>query len=112
MKRYFQLFLIIALAFSVNAVSAKGNLTTDTIDVNGNCDMCKMRIEKATMVKGVRYANWNMDTHRLAIKYDTKTINRDEIEKRIAAAGHDTENYKAEDKAYQALPRCCQYREE
>jgi Cu(I)/Ag(I) efflux system membrane fusion protein len=32
------------------------------------------------------------------------------VGKKLAAAGHDTEKLKADDKAYSALPSCCKYR--
>jgi len=32
-----------------------------------------------------------------------------EVEKAIAAVGHDTENHSAPDDVYEALPGCCLY---
>ena len=37
-----------------------------TIEVDGVCGMCKERIEKASIqAKGVKSANWNVETHQL-----------------------------------------------
>jgi len=83
---------------------------TETIKVSGNCDMCKARIEKAAKIDGVSKAEWNKETKLLAVTYDPAKTNTDAIEKKIAAAGHDTEKVKAEAKAYDKLPSCCKYR--
>lgn len=84
---------------------------TQSIKVYGECGMCKKRIEKAANnVEGIKAANWNEDSQTLTIKYDvfTKDI-IDNVQKKVAAVGHDTEKYKADDLVYQALPGCCHY---
>ena len=43
--------------------------------------------------------------------YDAKKANTEAIQKRIAAAGHDTEKVKAPDSIYSKLPECCLFRE-
>lgn len=87
-------------------------IKTDTIIVKGNCGMCEKRIETAAKsVKGVASADWNKNTKKLSVTYDEAKTDLDKIEKAIANAGHDTDNYKADDKIYQALPSCCHYRE-
>ena len=82
---------------------------TVTIKVNGNCETCQARIEKAAKVSGVSKASWNKDTKLLTLAYDPSKVTSDDIQKKIAAVGHDTEKYKADDKAYTKLPGCCQY---
>ncbi|EGJ72197.1 efflux transporter, RND family, MFP subunit [Bacteroides coprosuis DSM 18011] len=81
------------------------------IQVSGACEMCKERIEKAARsVKGVESAQWDIDSQRLHLNYDKKQTDTDQISKAIAAVGHDTEKYKADDAVYNALPSCCKYR--
>ena len=82
---------------------------TETIKVWGNCDLCKARIEKAAKVNGVSKASWDTKTKMLSLVYDPSKTNSDDIQKKIAAVGHDTEKYKADDKAYAKLDACCQY---
>ena len=82
---------------------------TENIKVWGNCDMCKTRIEKAAKVNGVSKANWDSKTQMLALVYDPSKTTSDDIQKKIAAVGHDTEKFKADDKAYAKLPGCCKY---
>ncbi|MBK3517018.1 efflux RND transporter periplasmic adaptor subunit [Carboxylicivirga marina] len=80
------------------------------LQVSGNCDMCKERIEKAALsVVGVTKANWNADKQELHVNYQSNKANTDKIQKAIAKVGHDTEKYKADDAVYDALHGCCQY---
>lgn len=83
---------------------------TETIKVSGNCGMCKTRIEKAAKLKGVSKAEWDQKTNMLTLTYDSSKVKSDDIEKKIAAAGHDTPKYKADSKVYNTLPGCCKYR--
>jgi mercuric ion binding protein len=80
------------------------------IEVNGNCEMCKKRIEKAAYsVKGVKSAQWHQDHHDVHLILDETKTSVDEVHKAIAAAGHDTNKMKADDKVYEQLHGCCQY---
>lgn len=81
----------------------------ETIKVAGKCGMCKSRIEKAAMINGVTKADWNEKTQLLTVTYDAAKVKSMDIQKKVAAAGHDTEKVKATDKDYAALPGCCKY---
>jgi periplasmic mercuric ion binding protein len=83
---------------------------TVTIKVSGNCETCKARIEKTAKVAGVTKADWSTKTKMLTLVNNPSKVNPDNIQKRIAAVGHDTPKYKATEKAYNALPGCCKYR--
>ncbi len=73
--------------------------------------MCKERIEKAAMsLKGVNSASWDIETKQISVGFDKTIINLDEIQKAIAAAGHDNGKYLADDEVYRKLPECCLYR--
>lgn len=99
------LFLTIFSLQFANAQSAE----TKTIAVNGNCGSCKKNIEKSAVAAGATTANWDKKTKYLSISYDPAISNPAKIEKAVAAAGYDTEDYKATDEAYQKLDECCQY---
>ncbi len=88
-----------------NASSTK----SETFKVWGNCDLCKARIEKAAKIDGVTSAVWNTDSKKLAVVYNPSKVKSEDVQKKIAAAGHDTEKFKADDKAYANLPGCCKY---
>ncbi|MEY3194639.1 MAG: hypothetical protein RIQ78_736, partial [Bacteroidota bacterium] len=65
----FSLFLL----FSTGALQAqKGGhaaLMTAKFKVYGNCGMCEQRIEKAASIKGVKSADWDVDTKILSITF-------------------------------------------
>ncbi|MBP7104572.1 MAG: heavy-metal-associated domain-containing protein [Fermentimonas caenicola] len=82
------------------------------LNVKGSCEMCKDRIEKAAKeVEGVSFASWDTEKQVLHLNYDSDKATEDDISKALAAAGHDTDKYKAEQAVYDALPACCKYRE-
>lgn len=78
--------------------------------VEGLCEMCKERIENvARGFENVAYADWDMDTKILLIRFD-KHLDIEAVKKAIAKAGHDTDLFKADDGVYSKLPKCCLYR--
>jgi mercuric ion binding protein len=98
-------FLLMAVALPQGFAQS----LTDTVKVWGNCGMCRQHIEKAAKKAGADKANWNMDTKILVVSYNAQKTSNDEIQKKIAAAGYDTEKYMADEKAYKKLDECCQY---
>jgi copper chaperone CopZ len=103
--------ILITFLFTVLSVNvfAKDATTKTSFKVNGNCDMCKKRIEKAAKISGVKNAEWNEETHILTVAYVPAKITADQIQQSIANAGYDTEKYKALEEDYKKLPQCCQY---
>jgi Cu(I)/Ag(I) efflux system membrane fusion protein len=87
------------------------NLEHAMFTVNGNCEMCKDRIETAALsVKGVETATWESQSQMIHLNFDSDKTDVDKIQKAIAKAGHDTEKFKAPDEVYNNLPGCCLYR--
>ena len=83
------------------------------IEVDGVCLMCKERIEKACLkTKGVKMADWNVETHELKIFYDERKTDLKTIQQNIAAVGHDTKDFRATDEVYEKIDPCCRYRDE
>lgn len=83
-----------------------------SLEVDGVCQMCKDRIEKACIkTKGVKSAIWNVKTHELKVIFDERKTNLDAIESSVAAVGYDTKNLKAPDEVYNSLHACCFYRD-
>lgn len=84
-----------------------------TIEVDGVCNMCKERIEKAAIrAKGVKLAIWDVNTHDLKLIYDERRTDLKKIKQSIADVGHDTKEIKATEEAYHSLHDCCLYRDE
>ena len=113
-KNFIMASLVIVLtsvsaSSQVQSTSAQTDLKTESVSVSGNCDMCKARIEKNAKVDGVTRTDWNKDTKVLTLTYNPSVVTLDDVQKKIAAAGHDTEKYKATDQVYNSLPACCHY---
>lgn len=107
----FKLFSILLIAISLASFSSAQEIKTETIAVSGVCGMCKARIEKAAKSAGAETADWNTETKILTVTFNSISADAAKIQKAIAAAGHDTRDFKAPDKAYNKLPACCKYRE-
>ncbi|MFM6926226.1 MAG: TonB-dependent receptor domain-containing protein [Ferruginibacter sp.] len=86
--------------------------TTVTFKVFGVCGQCKDRIEKVVKIKGVKSGVWDMETGMLSLVYNSSQVSLDKIKNRIVAVGHDLEDRKAVNSVYNALPKCCLYRQE
>ena len=93
------------ISFSMNGL-AQGK--TETIKITGECGMCKSKIESAAKKSGATYANWDVDSKELTVKYSNQS-NTAKIQKGIAAVGYDTPQYKATKEAYNKLHECCKY---
>ena len=108
------LFAFVTFQFA-NAQSDKSQkeigIKTQNIKVSGTCGMDNRRIETAAYsIDGVKSAIWNEYTQVLTLKYSAfKKDAADNVQKKIALAGNDTELYKATDAAYNSLPDCCHY---
>ena len=112
-KLLFAALLLAVISSNIYAqakeTKTSGATKTESFKVWGNCEMCKARIEKAAKVDGVTKADWNSETMMLALVYNPSIVKVEDVQKKIAAAGHDTEKLKSDDKAYAKLPGCCQY---
>ena len=80
--------------------------------VDGVCGMCEKRIESNCLAtKGIKLADWNKENRMLKVIYNDKKISLDEIHKKIASIGHDTNLETASEEAYNNLYMCCKYRD-
>ncbi len=100
-------FLVLIVSFF--SVSAFAQTKTDTIKVWGNCESCKVKIEKAALAAGASTADWSDETLQLVVSYDAAKSSSMSIQKKIASVGYDTESVKGDDAAYKKLDKCCQY---
>jgi cation transport ATPase len=110
MKRILTVLVIILVSATGMAQDKNKKMA---FEVNGKCEMCKMRIEKAALgVAGVKYASWDIPTHQLSLVIDERKTNSMQIKSAIAEVGHDSKELKATQEAYDAVHPCCKYRED
>ncbi len=109
MKSY-KLLGLLALSIIFNGAMAQiKNSKLVTVQISGNCGMCKSTIEKAGYVANESLVVWNSKTNQATLTYDSNKTSEDAILKRIALAGYDNERYLAPEETYAALHSCCQY---
>ncbi|OUL64064.1 DUF3347 domain-containing protein [Flavobacterium sp. AJR] len=110
MKSIKTLLVAIVALLSFTACDAKiKNAKTETVKIFGNCEMCKKTIEKAGNLKNSAEVDWNKDSKMATLTYDATKTNKEEILKRIALAGYDSNEFLAPNDVYAKLPECCQY---
>jgi outer membrane receptor for ferrienterochelin and colicin/copper chaperone CopZ len=114
--KFYQYLLLLCLVFANQVIFAQDvknrTITSSTFKVFGACDQCKNRIEKVLKIKGIKMANWDVDTQILALEYSPSQISIEKIQNKILSVGHDLVDKKAKDIIYSELPDCCHYREE
>jgi periplasmic mercuric ion binding protein len=109
MKQLIVFFSIIFFSFAALAQQEK-DIATETYKVEGNCNMCKKRIENAAYIKGVKRAEWDKHTHELKLVYKPSKTNATAILTSVAKAGHSSDKATVADADYKKLPECCQYK--
>jgi outer membrane receptor for ferrienterochelin and colicin/copper chaperone CopZ len=110
-KIYFLSYVLVFLLINTTTIAQSSKDSTTSFKVSGVCDQCKNRIEKALKIKGIKTAEWDVETKMLSLVFDPSKITLDKIHTRLADVGHDTELKKASESTYKALPDCCHYRE-
>jgi len=102
--------MLLFVAISAQAQEEKSKNAKYDFEVNGNCEQCKKRIEKAAFsVSGVKSAEWHMDDHTLHLIINEEKCSVLDIKKAIAKVGHDTDEVKATNEVYENLHSCCKY---
>jgi copper chaperone CopZ len=100
--------IIVLLSYTSCNAQTK-NQKTETAKIYGNCGMCKSTIEKAGNMKNQANVDWDKETKMATISYDSLKTSKEEILKRIALAGYDSDIFLAPIDTYSNLAGCCQY---
>lgn len=109
MKHIILVVLVAFAGFSAQAQNKNKNAKY-TVEVNGNCEQCQKRIQKAALsIPGVKSALWNVDTHQLSLILNEEKCTLADVEKAVSKAGHDLTEMKAPAASYDHLPMCCKY---
>jgi periplasmic mercuric ion binding protein len=102
--------IMLMIGFTTLAQEVKNKNAKYDIEVKGNCDMCKKRIEKAAYsAKGVKSASWDSNTQILKLVLNEEKTSLANVQKAISLVGHDTKESKATNEAYENLHGCCKY---
>jgi cation transport ATPase len=110
MKNILLGMMLLVVTLSTRAQEKKKKNAKYDIEVNGNCEMCKKRIEQAAFsVKGVKSAEWHSDDTTLHLIINEEKCSLIDVKNAIAKVGHDTDEVKATDEDYEKLHGCCMY---
>ena len=113
MKNVLLGMMLLVVTLSTQAQEKKNKNAKYTIAVNGNCEQCQRRIQKAAFsVDGVKMANWNIESHKLDVTINEEKTSVAEVKKAVAKVGHDAGEVRAADATYDNLHHCCQYERE
>ncbi|APG65207.1 hypothetical protein LPB136_07545 [Tenacibaculum todarodis] len=108
-----KILVIASLFFFGIVANAQKKNAKVSLEVDGICGMCKKRIETAALkTKGVKFASWNVKTHKLSLILDERKTSVENVQKSVAAVGHDSKGFIATDEAYDSVHPCCKYRDE
>lgn len=81
---------------------------TVEIQTSAECGECKERLEGAlNFTKGVSFAELDLNSRKLTVKFKTATISLEEIKKQISLLGYHADEVKADQVAFDKLPACC-----
>ncbi|MBZ4036249.1 heavy-metal-associated domain-containing protein [Flavobacterium sp. 17A] len=110
MNKVILIIMMTFLGLSAQAQAKKNKNLKYTTEVNGNCEQCKKRIEKAAYgVPGIKTASWDISSHQLSVIMNEEKTSPADLNKSIAKVGHDTKEVKATDADYENLHSCCKY---
>ena len=107
----YNLFLFFVFFQFFNFYGQKKEIIKTSFKVEGVCYMCKNRIEKSVFkIKGIKHANWDISSNEILVIYDNNKASIENIHKKIAGSGHNTQIEFASDSIYNNLPECCLYK--
>lgn len=113
MKNIFLGMMLLMVTLSTQAQEKKNKNAKYSITVNGNCEQCQRRIQKAAFsVNGVKTASWSIETHKLDLTLNEEKTSIAAVKKAIAKVGHDADEVKATKEDYDNLHSCCKYERE
>ena len=98
----------ITIGLLIFSVVAFAKTVTQKITVKGQCGECKEKIEKALDIPGVSFAEWNVDSKILTIRYNNSKISETDIHTLISNLGYATDKMEANKEAESKLNKCCQ----
>jgi copper chaperone CopZ len=106
-----KLIAMIALLAGVQVASAQTTTSKTqevSIQTSAECAECEIRLEEAlNYTKGIVFAELDLVTMKLNVKFKPKQITLEEIKVKIASLGYQADDIPADKIAYDALPACC-----
>ncbi|MAW21560.1 MAG: hypothetical protein CMD16_04105 [Flavobacteriales bacterium] len=106
---------IMIILFSVLALNAWAQKETVVIITSASCfegPCCKERIEEEMQfTRGVTAVDFDINSQALTVKFKTKRTDANKLREVISLLGYNADDVKANKKAHDNLPSCCQHLE-
>jgi mercuric ion binding protein len=97
---------LVVSCFAMIAYSQK--VQTKVIHTSAECGACKDRLEEVlNYTSGVKFAELDLETMDLTVKFKTSKVSLEEIKVLITETGYDADDLKAKPEALEQLPACC-----
>ena len=111
MKLLKTLSIITFFTFSFSTAMAQKEKSKEKIIIKTSteCNMCKERVEKEmAYTKGVISSSLNVEKAELTVIYKSQKTTPEKIRRTLSELGYDADDIKANKKAHNELPNCCQ----
>jgi copper chaperone CopZ len=81
---------------------------TVIIQTSAECGDCEKRIEESfNYTKGVKFAELDLTTMKVTVKYNTTLLTIEQLKKQLSDLGYQADDLPANQEAYEKLPACC-----
>jgi mercuric ion binding protein len=109
MKTTILLTVLLGLFACSTTKDAASKKQTVQLMTNAECGTCKSIMEKElNYVKGISFAELDVASKVLTVKYSPDKISLDEIKVLVSQIGYNADDVKADPQAQSKLPACCQ----
>jgi mercuric ion binding protein len=109
MKTTLITLVLFFIGFQLHAQTKAAKTSTITMQTSAQCGDCKERIEGGlNYIKGVKFAELDMASKKVTIRYKTAMTNAENLKKIINGIGYDADDSPADPEAVKKLPLCCQ----
>ena len=100
--------LILFLFLGASTFAQTPKTKTIKFKTSAICGSCQERIENTlNYTKGVIFAELDLETKVLTVKYKTKFLNEYQVKGLVAQVGYDAGDVPRDPEAFAALPKCC-----
>ena len=106
MKTILSIFVVL-IAFTVSAQTTQPKTKTIEIKTSVICECHGNLINKLNYTKGVVFAELDLKTQIVTVKYKTKHVSDAQVRQIIANIGYHADNVKRSEVAFKELPACC-----
>ena len=103
------ILMILMVVFVGITYAQEPKTKTVKIKTSAICEMCKDRIEEElNYTKGVVFAELDVETKVVTVKFKTKHLNGELIKGIISKIGYNAGEVPRDPEAFANLPKCCQ----